>query len=178
MWPSLPHLLVSKGGNAASFALRMRHNNPFLAESCSTKWVSPTRSTTRRSDRLCPMTTSGSKAAASVHCGGTEQIVLSSMRSRSRLPDRLSRSPTQTNCPSANGWKGCVTRTSCAEATVRSAFRGELQAARARTVSVALGGRRRGDDLGRAALLSAVRRRLANAAENLASDGGRMTAAD
>ena len=38
--------------------------------------------------------------------------------------------------------------------------------------------RRRGDHLGRAADLSPVGHRLANAAENLASHGGRMTAAD
>ena len=54
--------------------------------------------------------------------------MLSSMRSRSRLPDRLWRSPMQTSCRSANGWKGCVTRTSCAETTAWSAFAVELQA--------------------------------------------------
>ncbi len=146
-----------------------------LAESCSTRRASPMRSTIRRSASPRPMMTSGSGAATSVHWGGTEQIVLSSMRSRSRLPDRLWRSPTQTSCRSANGWKGWVTRTRCAEATVGSAFAGELQATRARAVSLALGGRWRGDDLGCAALLSPVRHRLANAAENLVSHGGRMT---
>jgi hypothetical protein len=85
------------------------------------------------------MTTSGSGAAASVHCGGTEQIVLSSTRSRSRLPARLWRSPTQTSSRSANGWKGWVTRTSCAEAAVPSALAGELQAARPREVHLAVG---------------------------------------
>ena len=119
------------------------------------------RSTTRRIARPRPMTTSGSGDATSVHCGGTEQIVLSSMRSRSRLPDRLWRSPTQTNCRSANGWNGWVTRTSCAEATVWSAFAGELQAARGRPVPLAED-RGRGDaSVGRAALGAARRPRLA-----------------
>ena len=49
------------------------------------------------------------------------------------------------------------------------------QAARTGTVPVAVDGRRSGDDLGRAAGLSAGRHRLANAAENLGSDGGRLT---
>src|SRR5271165_6864641 len=156
----------------------MRHNYPYtsctrlLAESCSTRRASPMRSTTRRSARPRPMTTSGSGAATSVHCGGTEQIVLSSMRSRNRLPDRLWRSPTQTSCRSANGWKGWVTRTSCAEATVWSAFAGELQEARARAVPVALGEGGRRFDFGGADGLHARRNRLANAAENLASQGG------
>ena len=47
--------------------------------------------------------------------------------------------------------------------------------ARTGSVSVAVDGRRNGDDLDGAARLSARGDRLANAAENLASDGGRMT---
>ena len=151
-----------------NLAYRTRRNYPYtsctrlLAESCSTRRASPMRSTTRRSARPRPMTTSGSGAATSVHCGGTEQIVLSSMRSRSRLPDRLWRSPTQTSCRSANGWKGWVTRTSCAEATVWSAFAGELQAAGEGQVRLAADRRRRSATDGGATGAAARRHRLAS----------------
>ena len=132
------------------------------------------RSTTRRIARPRPMTTSGSGDATSVHCGGTEQIVLSSMRSRSRLPDRLWRSPTQTSCRSANGWNGWVTRTSCAEATVWSAFAGELQAARPRKVHLAVGEGGRRFDLGRADGLHARRNRLAESATDMEAEERRL----
>jgi transposase len=52
------------------------------------------------------------------------------------------------------------------------------EAAGARAVRVAVRRRRGGDDLGRATDLSLVGHRLANAAENLASHSGRMTASD
>ena len=71
-----------------------------------TRRASSTKSATRNSARPCPMRISGSGAAMSVHCGGTEQMVPSSTRSKSRLPDRFQRSPTQISCWPANGWKG------------------------------------------------------------------------
>jgi hypothetical protein len=109
-----------------------------------TRRASSTKSATRNSARPCPKRTSGSGAAISVHCGGTEQIVLSSTRSRSRLPARLQRSPTQTSCRPLKGWKGWVMRTRCAKAAGAPAFWGKLQAVAAGIVPLAADhGRRR-----------------------------------
>ena len=123
---------------AADLSLHLTGNSERLSEDRRvTRRASSTKSATRNNARPCPMRTSGSGAAMSVHCGGTEQIVLSSTRSKSRLPDRLWRSPTQTNCWPANGWKGWVMRTRCVETAGTSAFPGELQAARTRPVHLA-----------------------------------------
>jgi hypothetical protein len=65
-----------------------------------------------------------------------------------------------------------VTRTSCVEALEEDAFVGELQKTGAGTLFMALDGGRRGDDYGGAIVLFARGDRLANAAENMASEGG------
>lgn len=135
----------------------------FSEESRATSRARSTNSETRNSARPCPRTTSGSGATMSVHCGGTEQMALSSTHSKSRLPAGLERSPTQTSCRPPNGWKGCVMRTSLTEAEGRSAFEGELQAIGARQVSLAAGaGRLRTSEHG-AIVHAAGRDRLARA---------------
>src|SRR5262249_47750312 len=84
------------------------------------------KSTRRNSARPCPITTSGSRDARSVHCSGSEQIVASSACSNRRLPYRLNRSPTQgSDCP-PQGWKGWVTRTSSVNCVETPAFRDGL----------------------------------------------------
>ena len=100
------------------------------------------------------------------------------MRSRSRLPDRLWRSPTQTSCRSANGWKGWVTRTSCAEATVWSAFAGELQAARPGKVHLAVGEGGRRVDFAGADGLHAGRNRLEKSATDMAAEERGLSATE
>jgi hypothetical protein len=137
---------------AADLSLHSAGITERLSESrCVTRRASSTKSATRNSARPCPKRTSGSGVAISVHCGGTEQIVRSSTRSRSRLPARLQRSPTQTSCRPLKGWKGWVMRTRCAEAAGTFAFRGELQAAREGPVRVAADRRWRDDTDTRAA---------------------------
>ena len=132
-----------------------------------TRLASSSRSATRKRARPCPITTSGSGVAASVHCGGTEQTMVSSTRSNSRLPERLYRSPTQRSCRPPNGWNGCVISTSWVEAAGRFAFRGELQVTGAGPLHLAVAGRRRGGDLGRAVGLYARRDRLEKPAAHL-----------
>ncbi len=123
--------------NLASYLpLHVRRNSLYTPSDVSieprldkraTSRSSATRSATRKKARRSPMTTSGSGAIRSVHCGGTEQNVLSSTCSRSRLPYRLNRSPAQTNdCP-LSGWNGCVTRTRRFDGMEESAFWAELQ---------------------------------------------------
>jgi hypothetical protein len=75
---------------AADLSLHSAGSSERLSEDRRvTRPASSTKSATRNSARPCPMRTSGSGAAMSVHCGGTEQMVLSSTRSNNRLPDRL-----------------------------------------------------------------------------------------
>ena len=113
---------------AASIALR-----PGVRRSCSarrdTRSASSRRSATRSSPRPWPMTTSGSAATTSVHCRGTEQTWSASVRSRSLVPYRLYRSPTQTSCRPLSGWKGWVTRTRRVPVSEEPVVRAELQAA-------------------------------------------------
>jgi len=83
---------------AALFTLQSRRNYPyapprslgdFRQESPATSSASSIKSATRKSARPPPMTTSGSGETMSVHCGGTEQTILSWTCSKSRLPNRL-----------------------------------------------------------------------------------------
>lgn len=138
--------------------------------------VSSSRSATRKRARPCPITTSGSGVTASVHCGGTEQTMVSSTCSNSRLPERLYRSPTQRSCRPPNGWNGCVIRTSWVGAAGRFAFRDELQAAGARPVCLAVAGRRDRRDQRVAAGLYARWDRLEKPGSHLASGGRRLRA--
>jgi len=109
----------------------------------ATSRASSIKSETRKRERSSPMTISGSGATRSVHCGGTEQTVSASTCSKSRLPYRLYRSPTQVSCRPLSGWNGCVTRTRRFEVTGASAFRIELQTSRARPVRRVVARRRR-----------------------------------
>jgi hypothetical protein len=61
-------------------------------------------------------------------------------------------------------------RTSCAEATVRLAFRGELQATRSRKVHLAVGDGGRRFDIGGADGLHAGRNRLAKSATDMEAE--------
>ena len=124
--------------------------------SCSTRpdtrSASSRRSATRSSARPLLMTISGSGAATSVHGCGTEQMRSPSTRRRSRIPYRLYRSPTQTSCRPLSGWNGWVTRTRRVPRSEGRAFRGELQATRARSVpATARGGIGRGPRAARGA---------------------------
>ena len=122
---------------AAYFTLHMRRNSPYISYyglsgsprlRRATSRASSIRSATRKSARPSPMTSSGSGATRSVHCRGTEQMVVSSTCSKSRMPYALYRSATQTSCCPLRGWNGCVTRTRRVAVTVESAFWVELQA--------------------------------------------------
>jgi hypothetical protein len=104
--------------------------------SCSISRASSSKSAMRKSARCAPITISGSGTIRSVHCGGSAQTVASSTRSRSRLPDRLYRSPTHASCWPLRGWNGCVMRTRRVAALAPPAFWIELQPPLARALSV------------------------------------------
>ena len=145
-------------------------SEPFSGERRATSRPSSTKSMNRNGARPCPKTTSGSGETMSVHCGGTEHMAPSSTCSKSRLPDRLWRSPTQTSCRPLNGWKGWVMWTRCAEAAAMSAFRVGLQAVGERPLHLAVTGRRRGGDFASSVGLHAGRDRLAQPAPHLPSE--------
>ena len=109
---------------------------------CATSSPSSKRSPRLQSARRPPADTSGSGVAASVHCGGTEQIRPSAKRSSQRLPARLPRFAMHTPpCPEY-GWKGWVTVTRCGEAGEIPAFLTEVQMAGGRQVCLAAHKRR------------------------------------
>jgi hypothetical protein len=110
----------------------------------ATSSPSSSKSPRLQSARPSPADAARSGVAASVHCGGTEQIRPSAKRSSQRLPDRLPRLATHTPpCPEY-GWKGWVTVTRCGEAGDTPAFLTEVQDSGARPFSLALCGRRDG----------------------------------
>ncbi len=114
----------------------------------ATSSPSSSKSPRLQSARPSPAAAARSGVAASVHCGGTEQIRPSAKRSSQRLPDRLPRLATHTPpCPEY-GWKGWVTVTRCGEAGDTPAFLPEVQTPRERTFRLARGEGRHGTDFG------------------------------
>ena len=148
---------------------------------CATSSPSSKRSPRLQSARRPPADTSGSGVAASVHCGGTEQIRPSAKRSSQRLPARLPRFAMHTPpCPEY-GWKGWVTVTRCGEAGEIPAFLTEVQAARGWRLYLAAGAGWRGQLKYPAAAHAICRHGLdtdtrALRAANEANDRGRKNA--